>query len=266
MQPLPGRGGPTPLTHSGGSSLKQSLWKPRRLPGGLTLRGSVRLQILAEPAPEGGLQGRGMLHPTPPPAQLPGEMSFPGSAARAAAGGASPTGPTAGWQAAPGAAVLREQIWGSAESPRSWSGCLPEAAQAAPGDAGGPDLTWHLSRPRVGERGLEVRGHGHRPPLLVDLRLCLRLRHRRHVPPAALPELRHQLSAAARPGHPHLQIAPGRPPVLPAGPRDSEGPRAPHPLPRCRAGGRPVPESRVLVSRQPLQTNKYSHRRGAASF
>lgn len=195
-----------------------------------------------------GLQGRGTLSLL----QLTGEMSFLGSAARA---DRAPTGPMAGWQAAPGAAVLREQIRGSAEPLSSRSSRLPEAAQAAPGDAGAPGLTQHLPpRPRAGERGLEVRGHGNRPPLLVDLRLRLRLWHRRDVPPAPLPELRHQLPAAARPGHPHFQIAPGRPPVLPASPGDSEGPRAPCPLPAARPV--PGPESRAPGShRKPINAH-----------
>lgn len=137
--------------------------------------------------------------------------------------------PTAGWQAAPGAAVLREQIPGS-EICKSPVG-------AVSGNTQGPGLTQHFSWPRAGERGLEVRGHGHRPPLPMDLRLRLCLWHRWHVPAAPLPELHHQLPAAARPGHPHLQIA----------------------------WGMASPRAREMMGtglRQPLQTNKYSHRTG----
>lgn len=92
-----------------------------------------------------GLQGRGTLSPP----QLTGEMSFPGSAARA---DGAPTGPMAGWQAAPGAAVLRERIWGSAEPLSSRSSRLPGEAQAAPGDAGDPGLTQHLPPPLAPRR------------------------------------------------------------------------------------------------------------------
>lgn len=106
---LGGGAWPWPPTCRRSPSLNQLLWKPGRLPGALTPRGSVRLQISPEPA-LAGAAGPG--DAATPPARLPGEMHFPGSAAWAAA---SPTGPTAGWQAAPGAAVLREQIQGSAE-------------------------------------------------------------------------------------------------------------------------------------------------------
>lgn len=47
---------------------------------------------------------------------------FLGSVVRVTAGGVSPVGPTAGWQAAPGAAVLREQIQGSEDMPNFQSG------------------------------------------------------------------------------------------------------------------------------------------------
>lgn len=46
--------------------------------------------------------------------------------------------------------------------------------------------------PFTGERGLEVRCHGDRPPLSVDLCVCVRVRHIGHVPAAALPELHSQ--------------------------------------------------------------------------
>uniref|UniRef100_A0A8C9NGK5 Cholinergic receptor nicotinic beta 2 subunit n=1 Tax=Serinus canaria TaxID=9135 RepID=A0A8C9NGK5_SERCA len=126
---------------------------------------------------------------------------------------------------------------------------LPGAAGAGGGPRGGLQLRagggggWralhrrpHAQRGRRSERerGLEVRGHGHRPPLPMDLRLRLCLWHRWHVPAAPLPELHHQLPAAARPGHPHLQIAWGMA------------------SPRARELGTGL--------RQPLQTNKYSHR------
>lgn len=169
-----------------------------------------------------GLQGQGMM-PAAPSSAHQGDK-FPGLGGPGSSGGNE----------------LRRAHGGLAGSPRSCSAegadlelcgplssqssCLPRAAQAALGDAGGLGPTWHLFWPHTGERGLEVRGHGHRPSLLMDLRLCLCLRHRRHVSPAPLPELRHQLPAAARPGHPHLQIMPGWSPALPAGPRDSEGP------------------------------------------
>lgn len=41
----------------------------------------------------------------------------------------------------------------------------------------------------TGERGLEVCRHGDRPPLSVDLCVCLCVRHTGHVPAAPLPEL-----------------------------------------------------------------------------
>lgn len=47
---------------------------------------------------------------------------FLGSAVPVTAGGVSPVRPTAGWQAAPGAAVLREQIQGSEAMPNSQLG------------------------------------------------------------------------------------------------------------------------------------------------
>ncbi len=46
--------------------------------------------------------------------------------------------------------------------------------------------------PSTGERGLEVRCHGDRPPLPVDLCVCVRVRYNGHVPAAALPELHSQ--------------------------------------------------------------------------
>lgn len=46
--------------------------------------------------------------------------------------------------------------------------------------------------PSTGERGLEVRCHGDRPPLPVDLCVCVRVWHNGHVPAAALPELHSQ--------------------------------------------------------------------------
>lgn len=44
----------------------------------------------------------------------------------------------------------------------------------------------------AGERGLEVRCDGDRPPLPVDLCVCVCLWHDGHVPAASLPELHSQ--------------------------------------------------------------------------
>lgn len=57
--------------------------------------------------------------------------------------------------------------------------------------------------PSTGERGLEVCCHGDRPPLPVDLCVCVCLRHIGHVHAAALPELHsqdhHQLARLTTP-------------------------------------------------------------------
>lgn len=53
-------------------------------------------------------------------------------------------------------------------------------------------LSPHTHPESAGERGLEVRCDGDRPPLPVDLCVCVRLRHDGHVPAAALPELHSQ--------------------------------------------------------------------------
>lgn len=66
-------------------------------------------------------------------------------------------------------------------------------------------LGHHLSRP--GERGLEVRRHGDRPPVPLDLcrRLCLW--HHRDVPTASLPELHHRHLPPRRPLGSQLQVS-----------------------------------------------------------
>lgn len=51
-----------------------------------------------------------------------------------------------------------------------------------------------------GERGLEVCCHGDRPPLSLDLCICVRVRHNGHVPAAAIPELHSQDH------HPHTRL------------------------------------------------------------
>lgn len=50
-----------------------------------------------------------------PPAQVTREINFLGLVVWVAVGGTSSAGFMVGWQAAPGAAVLREQIWSSVD-------------------------------------------------------------------------------------------------------------------------------------------------------
>lgn len=59
-----------------------------------------------------------------------------------------------------------------------------------------------------GERGLEVRRHGDRPPVPLDLCLRLCLRHHRHVPAASLPELHRHHLPPSRPLGSQLQVRP----------------------------------------------------------